>query len=37
MNLLISSVELPYYAVNTADKIVDKTFPSDQTFSRLKL
>ena len=30
-------IELRYYAVNTADKIVDPTFPSDQTFSRLKL
>ena len=30
-------IELRYYAVNTADKIVGQTFPSEQKFSRLKL
>ena len=30
-------VELRFYAVNTVDKIVRQTFPSDQTFSRLEL
>ena len=30
-------IELRYYVVNPADKIVGQTFPSNQTFSRLKL